>query len=108
MIKEPPNESPQIANFWICNFCEQRLKNKHHLIRHKILHLDYDPFKCDFPKCQYSCKRKDYLSKHIKKFHAKKFDSTSTDAEIVDVVANLEILFIDEIVKNNQNINKFK
>lgn len=53
-----------------CKNCNKIYKNKHHLVRHLKLECGKSPsFFCNY--CKYAGKRKDTLSKHMKKVHSK-------------------------------------
>ncbi|CAG2107934.1 unnamed protein product [Medioppia subpectinata] len=49
-----------------CNACDYKTRNRHHLIRHEIIHSTDRPFVCRYDGCNFTFKRKDYLLRHEK------------------------------------------
>lgn len=63
----------QIQNTFECYFCKKIVTEKQSLQRHfNAMHTDHLMFKCTYPKCSESFKRKCNLKKHINGIHTKK------------------------------------
>jgi uncharacterized Zn-finger protein len=70
-----------------CEVCSKSFLEKSMLKRHKLIHSEEKPLKCDQEGCEYSCTRQDTLKIHIQRKHTKKLPAASTSADFSTVVS---------------------
>ncbi|KAJ8706665.1 hypothetical protein PYW07_012743 [Mythimna separata] len=56
-------------NNYVCPHCHKKFDNSSNWSSHVKLHSTEEPYHCDL--CDYKCKVKKYLTRHVKKTHTK-------------------------------------
>ena len=102
MPESPISATKRTGGKYKCNTCDKVFPSPAQLKRHKIVHSDERPFKCDF--CEKSFRRKYDCSFHMKMVHIKK---NRFDLPVVEIKFELDDDFtVDKVESLTDDVKK--